>query len=42
MGGTGSCGCGEHWRTLENAQEEILHNMWGGSRSSLGGDSNYK
>ena len=22
----GSCGCGEHWRTLENAQEEILHN----------------
>ena len=26
MGGTGSCGCREHQRTLENAQEEILHN----------------
>ena len=26
MGGMGSCGCGEHWRTLENDQDEILHN----------------
>ena len=26
MGGMGSCGCREHWRTLENDQEEILHN----------------
>ena len=26
MGRTGSHGCGEHWRTLENAQEEILCN----------------
>ena len=26
MGGTKSCGCGEHQRTPENAQEEILHN----------------
>ena len=21
-----SCGCGEHWRTMENAWDEILHN----------------
>ena len=26
MGGMGSCGCGEHQRTSENAQDEILHN----------------
>ena len=26
MGGKKSHGCGEHWRTLENAQDEILHN----------------
>ena len=26
MGGTGSHGCGEHRRTPENSQEEILHN----------------
>ena len=26
MGGTGSCGCGEHWRTSENARDEILGN----------------
>ena len=26
MGETGSHDCGEHQRTLENAQEEILHN----------------
>ena len=26
MGGMGSHGCREHWRTLENAQDENLHN----------------
>ena len=26
MGGTGSCGCREHWRTSENDQDEILRN----------------
>ena len=26
MGGMKSCGCGEHWRTLENVQDEILCN----------------
>ena len=26
MHGMKSCGCGEHQRTMENAQDEILHN----------------
>ena len=26
MLGTESHGCGEHWRTSENARDEILHN----------------
>ena len=27
-GWNGSHGCGECWRTSENAQEEILHNIY--------------
>ena len=32
MCGTKSHGCGEHWRTSENAQDEILHNRFMKSR----------